>query len=124
MARISRKRREFEAEHLVEENPAVEIGLGEAVGARIELFLALLRLKPERVELGVEVAAHAVGADQHQGADRIPRGLLHIRRRDFDALGLRLRLDLVAERPLDLAPVAGQRGHQLAVGVPQSRRLP
>ena len=79
--------REFEAEHLVEEDLAVEIGLGEAVGARIELRLVLLRLEPERIELGVEVAADAVGADQHQRADRIARRLLHVGGGNLDALG-------------------------------------
>ena len=39
---ISRSVREFEAEHLVEEDLAVEVGLGEAVGARIELLLVRL----------------------------------------------------------------------------------
>src|SRR5664280_676315 len=62
--------RKFEPEHLVEENPAVEIGFGETVGARIELFFVLFRLEPERIELGVKMAAHAVGADQHQRVDR------------------------------------------------------
>ena len=82
--------REFEAEHLVEEDLAVEVGLGEAVGARIELLLVLLRLEPERIELGVEMAADAVGADQHQRVDRIARRLLHVGGGDLDALGLRL----------------------------------
>ena len=65
------KRAVFEAEHVVEEDLAVEIGLGEAIGARIELFAIALRLDAERIELGVEMTAHAVGADQHQGADRV-----------------------------------------------------
>ena len=116
--------REFETEHLVEEDLAVEVGLGEAVGARIELRLGLLRLESERIELGVEVAADAVGADQHQRVDRIARGLLHLRGRQLDALALRLGLDLVADGLLDLAPVAGQRRDQLAVGVRNIRPPP
>ena len=81
-------RREVEAEHLVEEDAAVEVGFGEAVGARIELLLVLLRLEFERIELGVEVAAHAVGADQHQRVDRIARRLHDVGGGEFDALGL------------------------------------
>ena len=81
-------RREFEAEHHVEENLAVEIGFGEAVGLRIELGFVRLDLDAERIELGVEVAADAVGADQHQRVDRIARRLLHAGGRDFDACGL------------------------------------
>ena len=74
------QRREFEPEHLVEEDRAVHVGFGEAVGARIEVLLVLARLEPERIEIGVEVAARAVGADQHQRVDRIARRLLHVGR--------------------------------------------
>ncbi len=112
--------REFEAEHLVEEDRAVEIGLGEAVGSRIELRFGLLGLKPERIEVRMEVAADAVGADQHQRADRISRRLLYVGRRDLGALGLSLAPDLVAERFLDRTPVAGQRGQEFAVGADQT----
>ncbi len=85
-------RREFEAEHLVEENLAIEIGFGEAIGARIEFFFVLLRLERERIELGVEVAANAVGADQHQRVDGITRRLHHVGGRKLDTLGPRGRL--------------------------------
>src|SRR6185369_14341663 len=61
----------FEAEHVIEEDLAVEIGVGEAVGARIEFFAVPRRLDPQRIELGEEMTADAVGADQHQGAPRI-----------------------------------------------------
>src|SRR5664280_3565793 len=81
--------RKFESEPLVEENPAVEIDFLEAIGARVELFFVLFRLEPERIELGVKMAAHAVGADQHQRVDRIARGLLHFGRGNLDALALR-----------------------------------
>ena len=83
-------RREFEAEHHVEEDLAVEIGLGEAVGARIELLFVRHACNAERIEIGVEMAAHAVGADQHQRVDGIARRLLHLGRRNLDAFGLRL----------------------------------
>ena len=82
--------REFETEHLVEEDLAVHVGFGEAVGARIELLLVLLRLELERIELGVEMAADAVGADQHQRVERIARRLLHVGGRQLDAARLRL----------------------------------
>ena len=52
-------RREFEAEHLVEENLAVEIGFREAIGLRIEFGFVRLDLDAERIELGVEMAADA-----------------------------------------------------------------
>ena len=93
----------------------VHVGFGEAVGLRIELCCVLLRLEPERVELGVEMAAHAVGADQHQRVDRIARRLLHVARGELDAGRLRLLLDLVADAPLGLGPLAVERGDQIAV---------
>jgi hypothetical protein len=63
------QRCEFKTEHVVEENLAIEIGFGEAVGPGVEFLVIPRRLETERIELGVEVAAHAIGSDQHQGAD-------------------------------------------------------
>ena len=103
----------FEAEHVIEEDLAVEIGFGEAVGARIEFFAVARRLDAERIELGVEMTAHAVGADQHQGADRIARRLVDVGGRQFGALGLRLGGKLGADRLLDGGPVAVQRRGQV-----------
>ena len=100
---------EFETEHAVEKNRPVVVGFVEAVGARIELGAILRGLEPERIEIGVEGAANPIGADQHQGMDRIAGGLLNLGGGDFDAAALRLGLELVADRALDLAPVAGER---------------
>ena len=61
----------FETDDVIEEDLAIVVGIGEAVGARIELLVILLAFDAQRIEIGVEVAAHAVGADQHQGAHRI-----------------------------------------------------
>ena len=73
--------RELEAEHVVDEDRPVEVGLGEAVGAGRSSVVVVALLEAERVEVGVEMAAHAVGADHHQGADRIARRLQDARRR-------------------------------------------
>jgi hypothetical protein len=40
-----------------------------------------LGLDPKRVEPGMEMTAHAVGADQHQRTHRIARRLMDIGRR-------------------------------------------
>ena len=48
-----------------------QIGGGEAVGRGVELGDAAPGLQAERIELGFEMAAHAIGADQHQRADRV-----------------------------------------------------
>ncbi len=69
---------EFEAEHFVEKDRAVEIGFAEAVGARIELLLVVRRLQAERIEVGVEMAARAIGANEHQRADRVAGGALDV----------------------------------------------
>src|SRR6266850_4960871 len=61
------KRAVFEAEHVVEEDLAVEVSLAEAISARIEFFAIARRLDAERIELGVKMTADAVGTDQHQG---------------------------------------------------------
>ena len=107
--------REFEPEHLVEENLAVEIGFGESIGARIELFLVLFRLEAERIEFGVKMTANAVGANEHQRVNGIARRLLHVGGGDFDAARLRLALDLVADRLLGFGPVAVERRDKIAI---------
>src|SRR3546814_8928620 len=61
----------LQPQHLVDEDRAVHVGFGEAVGLGVELGMRLDRLEAERVEIGFQVAAHAVGPDQHEGADGI-----------------------------------------------------
>src|SRR6185312_11852904 len=43
------KRAVFKAEHVIEEDFSVEIGVGEAIGARIEFFAVPRRLDAERI---------------------------------------------------------------------------
>ena len=107
----------FEAKHVIEEDLAVEIALHEAVGARIEFLAVARRFDPERVELGVKMAAHAVGPDQHQGTHRVARRLVDVGRHRRDALGrsagLSLGRELAADNLFDLGPVAVERGGQI-----------
>src|SRR5271155_1977004 len=106
---------EFETKHLVEENPAIEIGFAETVSARLELLLVLRHFEAERIELGVKMAARAIGADQHQRADRVAGGALDIGRRNVHAARLRLRLDFAADGFADFRPIAVERRDKLAV---------
>ena len=106
---------EFEAEHLVEEYPAIEIGFLKAIRARVEFFFVFFRLEAERIELGMEMAAHAVGADQHQRVDGIARGLLHLGRGNLDAFALCLGGDFLAQPLFGFRPLPVERGHQIAV---------
>jgi hypothetical protein len=72
--------------------------------------------KTQRVEIGGEMAAHAVGTNQHQRADRIANGLKRLGRRQLDALGLRLVGNLLLDAALGgFLPIACQRRHQFAV---------
>ena len=123
MATISRMDANSSPSTLSRKMRPVHVGFGKAVRLRIELLLVLLRLEPERIELGVEMPAHAVGADQHQRMDRIARRLLHVARGEIDAGRLRLLLDLVAEAPLGLGPLAVERGDQIAVRPQRPVRL-
>ena len=100
---------EFETQDFVEENRPVEIGLAETVGARIELLLIVRRLQAERIEVGVEMPAGAIGANEHERPYRVARGTLDIGGGKLDALGLRLRFDFCAERLADFGPVAVER---------------
>src|SRR5262245_24485687 len=70
--------REFETKHLVEENLLGLIWLPGSVGPRLGLLPVLLRPEPEGIKLGGEVAANAIGADQHQGMDGIARCLHYL----------------------------------------------
>src|SRR5205807_9842979 len=85
---------EFEPEHVIEKDLAVEVAVAKAVGARIELLVVLLSLKAEWVEICVEMSANSVRADQHERVDRIARCLLHIGGGELDAGALRLGANL------------------------------
>ncbi len=67
------QRAEFEAERAADIDGAVVIGFGEAVGLGLELGVLAARDELERVELGDEVTASPVVADQHAGGERIAR---------------------------------------------------
>ena len=71
------QRRRLVAEQVVDVDRPLHVGVGEAVGLGIELGMALARLQLERIEAGLEVAAHAISADQHARADRILGRRLH-----------------------------------------------
>ena len=94
--------RELQPEHVVDEDAPVVIGLGEAVGLRRQLVVVLERLgDAERIQIGVQVAAHAVGADHHDGANRIARRLQDLflaqARRAVGRLGLQLAGDVLLD---------------------------
>ncbi|MNU43136.1 hypothetical protein D3C71_319130 [compost metagenome] len=68
----------LQAQDAVQEDRAVHVGGGEAVefGGQLGVFDRLL--DTQRVQRRLQVAAHAVAADQHQGADRVMGGGAHV----------------------------------------------
>ncbi len=115
---------ELETEDVVEEDRPVEVSIGEAVASRIELFGVLARLEAERIEIGMEMAAHPEGADQHQGAHRIAGRLLDMALGKLDALRLRLGLHLLGDRLADLVPVPVERRDEIAARQRRPVRTP
>ena len=112
--------RVFETEDVIDENLAVVVAFLEAIGFRRKLVIVLNGAgNAERVELGVQMATHAVGADHHDGADAVTGRLKHFGRADglagIGALGLGFRLNLLLDGLLDRSPVAIKRGYQVAV---------
>ncbi len=61
------------AAEIVDEDFAVEVRFDKAVGAVVELGLSGALVEAQGIEIGFEMPAHAIGADQLQGADRIGR---------------------------------------------------
>ena len=114
---------ELEPHHPVEEDRPIVVGFLEAVGARIKLGAILRRLQTERIEIGMKRTADAVGADQHQGVERIARCLLHLGGRHLDAAALGAGLEPLADRASGLLPVAGQRARELVTRQPRPVRL-
>ncbi|GAB1395631.1 hypothetical protein MASR1M65_04080 [Saprospiraceae bacterium] len=73
-------------QHVVDEDRPVHVGLGEAVAFRVQFRVRRLLAHAQRVEVGGKVAADAVGADDHQRADRVDHGALELRLGQVDAL--------------------------------------
>ena len=65
--------RGLDPQHVVDEDRPVQVLGAEAVALGIELRMRLDRLQAQRIEVGLQVAAHPVGADQHERANRIER---------------------------------------------------
>ncbi len=70
--------RALEAQHIVEEDRAIVVRLGEAVGRGLQLGVLDLGLDAQRIQVGRQMAADAVGADHHDRAHRIQGGGAHV----------------------------------------------
>ena len=58
------------AEHVVDEDRLVQVGVGEAVGKWVQLGMRGGNGQAQRIEPRLQMAAYAIGTDQHQGAQR------------------------------------------------------
>ena len=67
-------RARLQAQHAVEVDRPVQIGAGEAIEFRRKFGVLDRLFNAQRVQVGLKMAAHAIGADQHQGADGIVCG--------------------------------------------------
>ncbi len=125
-------RRLFEAEIAAEEDRPIHIGVGESVIFGRQVGGQFLLRQAKRVEIGGEMAAHAIGADQQHRADRIIRRSGNVggrcsggrsRRRSGGAAARRLGRGLhlgrverggqrvgVLERPARIGPARAGRG--------------
>ena len=104
----------LKAENVVDEYLPVHVGFGEAKARRIKLGMLVFILQSKRVEFGQQMAANAIGADQHQRTQRILRCLLYVAVRRRRAVR-RALFDFGFDFGFECAPVAVERRRQLAV---------
>src|SRR5579871_879688 len=100
---------EFEPKNAIKEDLAVEIRIAEAVGAGIKLLRVSRWFEAERIKVGVQMAARAISANQHERLDGIPRGLLDSPSGKFHPLRLGRGQHLVADLPVELPPIDIER---------------
>ena len=105
----------FEAEHVIDEDLAIVVAVLETVARRVQLLVIHASLDAERIEIGVQMTAHAIGADHHDGANRIAGGPHDVGVGDRRARSGGLGLDLVAERLFRGRPVAVERVDEIAL---------
>ena len=74
------RRRVFQAEHVVDVDAAIHVFGAEAIRLGIEFRLLLALQHVQRIEMGGEVAANAIGPDHHQRADRVLHLLVEVGR--------------------------------------------
>lgn len=109
----------FQTEHPVDDDCAIVILVGKAIGRRIQLPVILTLLELERIEIGVQMAAHAIRADRHQSAHAVARRLL-----DLFTRQRRLRRNGSWRFRLTRSPIPAQRRDEFPVhyGLPRGLR--
>ena len=87
---------DLQAQHVVDEERPVQIGIGEPVALGIELGVVAVIARAQRIDIGHKVTADPVGADQHDRADGIQHRPLHLVVGQRHARGFGLVGDLLA----------------------------
>ena len=82
----------------------------------MQFLMVAQRGNAERIQSGMQMPAHAKGADHHDGAHRIARRAQHLVLVQIGAIGLRPGLDLIGDVAFDLRPVAVKSRNQFAIG--------
>ena len=119
---LAQRRGVAEAEIVVDIDAPVEVTRREAVGFVVQLRVVLAHLDAQRIEVGQQMAAHPVAADQDQRADRIPGRLadLGVRRGRRRRAG---RATMPVGRSISVAHDAGRPGRPVRPGQVGQRRL-
>ena len=108
----------LKAQHVVEEDRPVHVAGTEAVAFGREFGMRRVAGQAQRVEIGDQVAADAVGADDHQRAQAVEHGLLDLGVGERDALLGAFGADFFADGPGRIGPPLSveRRGQLVARG--------
>ncbi len=104
----------FQAQHVVDEDLAIIIGLGETIRGWMQLFVILGFRQFQRIEICMKMATHAIGTDHHQGTNGIACRLLNCLIAQLNALARSLGLELVAQFLLVGTPITVKSRNQFA----------
>ena len=110
----------FKTQNMIDENLAIPIRFGEAKSCRMQFGRIFGRADIERIKLRIQMAAHAIGADHHQSAHAVARGLLDIGIGHRSTLGcpfgVCLAFEFVGDDFFNRAPIAVKGRDQFAIG--------
>ena len=119
--------RRLETENIIDEDRAIPVGVGEAIGRRIKLGMKRLGFQRQRIEIGQKMPADPVGAYQHHRAERVQCRGTHVTGVHMPPGGMAgshgiHRIGRVG-RPDDAAAVAGPAGTLLDFGAAVPKRV-
>ena len=87
---------DFEPKHVVDENRAIHVSVGEPVGGGVKLWMWFGFAHSQRVEVGNQVSPDPVGADDHERAQAVEHGLADLGLVECDTFFGGFCFDLIA----------------------------